>query len=81
MGCTVRSGEHIVGTTTGVYKVSSVLRKAEDKRWSIDMIKAIRGSPMEPVPGSGHGKMRAFSKAKENEEPRDARYAEAPARE
>ena len=34
VGCTVRSGEHLIATQGGVFKASSVLRRAEDKRWS-----------------------------------------------
>ena len=53
VGCTIRSGEHLVATTNGVFKVSSVVRRAEDKRWSHELISQVRGTPKEPVPGSG----------------------------
>ena len=65
VGCTIRSGEHLVATERGVYKVSSVIRRAEDKRWSPDLIEKIRGTPKEPVPGSGKSNLVAYSK-KEN---------------
>ena len=81
LGCTIRSGEHLVGTPKGVYKVSAVMRRSEDKRWSSEMIKSISGSPMEPVPGSGHSKIRAFSKVKDTDEQKETQYAPAPARE
>ena len=53
VGCTIRSGERLVATDRGVFKVSSVVRRAEDKRWSHDLITQMKGSPKEPVPGSG----------------------------
>ena len=81
LGCTVRSGEHLIGTAKGVHKVSSVLRKAEDRRWSAEAIKNITGSPMEPVPGTGSSKITAFSKKRENTEPKTVVYAPAPERE
>ena len=81
LGCTVRSGEHLIGTTRGVYKVSSVMRRAEDKRWSSEMIKGIQGSPMEPVPGSGTSRITAFAKTKERIEGHEVRYAAPPDRE
>ena len=34
VGCTIRSGEHLVATEKGVFKVGSIIRKPEDKRWS-----------------------------------------------
>ena len=80
LGCTVRSGEHIVGTPRGVYKVSSIMRKAEDRRWSLEMIKDVNGSPMEPIPGSGQSKIRAFARQKENTDEKDAKFAPPPER-
>ena len=53
VGCTIRSGEHLIATEKGVFKVSSVVRRAEDKRWSHDLITQMKGTPKEPVPGSG----------------------------
>lgn len=62
LGCTIRSGEHIVGTEKGCFKVSGIVRKSEDRRWSAEAVAKIKGSPKEPVPGSGTSKMVAFSK-------------------
>ena len=82
LGCTIRSGEHLVGTSRGVYKVSSVLRKAEDRRWSASAFKDLKGSPVEPVPGSGSSKITAFSKKRDTETAKESVvYAPAPARE
>ena len=33
LGCDVRSGEHLVGLDTGVYRVGDVRRKPKDSRW------------------------------------------------
>ena len=81
VGATIRSGEHLVGTSRGVFKVSRVLRKAEDRRWSESAINDLKGNPMEPVPGSGHSRITAFSRKKDSPEAPDVRYAPAPVRE
>ena len=65
LGCLVRSGEHIVGTKNGVYTVGHVTPRSEDKKWSRELVMELKGTPKEPVPGSGTAKMRAFSKTKE----------------
>ena len=75
LGCTIRSGEHLIGTPRGVHKVSSVMRRAEDKRWSSEMIEGIKGSPMEPVPGSGSSIITAFAKTKERTDTPEVKYA------
>ena len=54
------------------------MRRAEDKRWSSEMIKR---SPMEPVPGSGTSRVTAFAKTKERIEGHEVRYAVPPDRE
>ena len=74
VGCTIRSGEHIVATEKGVYKVGSVVRKPEDRRWSAEAISRIKGSPKEPVPGSGSSKMVAFSKHKDDQDVKKMEY-------
>ncbi len=66
LGCTVRSGEHLVATANGVYKVSSVIRGPEDRRWSSELLEKIRGTPREPVPGSGSTRPTAFAKRRED---------------
>ncbi len=68
VGCTIRSGEHLVATPKGVFKVASVHRRPEDARWSKEMISEIRGSPKEPVPGSGSTRIVAYSKHREDQE-------------
>ena len=55
IGFIIRSGEHLVGTADGVYKVSTVMRRAAGSRWSAENVGAIKGTPEYPVPGStGH---------------------------
>ena len=78
VGCTVRSGEHLVATQGGVFKASSVLRRAQDKRWSSELIKAVKGTPKEPVPGSGNSKIVAYAKHKDAGEERKVEYATRP---
>ena len=65
LGCTTRSGEHLVSTQAGVFKVISIQRCPEDCRWSADMIKAVVGSRQEPVLGSGSSQVVAYAKKRE----------------
>ena len=74
VGFTTRSGEHLVATIKGIYKVSSVMRKAEDKRWSGEAISKIQGSPKEPVPGSGSSGIVAYSKTREDKDRQPIEY-------
>ena len=46
--------------------MSSVIRRAEDKRWSPELIEKIKGTPKEPVPGSGKSNLVAYYMNKEN---------------
>ena len=62
VGFLMRSGEHLVATPTGVFKVSTIRRMASDRRWSAQMVKAIVGSPEEPVPGGSGRRIAAFAK-------------------
>ena len=52
VGIVPRSGEHLVATDTGVYKVSTIKRRMASERWSAECVKGIVGSPAEPMPGS-----------------------------
>ena len=61
VGFVMRTGEHLVATENGVYKVSTLVRRPADKRWSATMTKAIAGTPGEPIPGSGCRKLIAFA--------------------
>jgi len=75
VGCTIRSGEHLVGTDKGVFKVSSVIRRPEDGRWSRELVAGIKGSPKEPVPGSGSSKVVAYSKHRDEQTKKQAEFA------
>ena len=74
VGCTTRSGEHLVATPGGVFKVSSVIRRAEDKRWSSERLTQIRGNPKEPVPGTGSSRLIAYAKFKDTGEDKKVEY-------
>ncbi len=75
VGCTIRSGEHLVGTDKGVFKVSSVIRRSEDERWSRELVNGMKGSPKEPVPGSGSSRVVAYSKHRDEEAKRQVEFA------
>ena len=52
VGFVMRSGEHLIATEKGVFKVTTVLRRVADKRWSADLVIKIGGSPPRtPLPG------------------------------
>ena len=51
LGFMMRSGEHLVGLSDGVYKCATVRRVVLEKRWSKELMDSIVGIPMEPVPG------------------------------
>ncbi len=67
LGSLIRSGEHLVGTADGVYTVSQIMRCSEDKKWSSELVDGLKGTPREPVPGSGR-KLHAYAKSKEDTE-------------
>ena len=64
-----------MATPNGVFKVSNIVRKAEDSRWSADRIEQMRGNPKEPVPGSGSSKMVTYAKYKDDTEDKKVEYA------
>ena len=74
VGFVMRSGEHLVATEKGVFKVSTVLRRAADKRWSAELIGKIGGSPQNPVPGMNSRKIPAFARKYESEKTEQAVY-------
>ena len=75
VGCMTRSGEHLVATANGIFKASSVVRRSQDKMWSSDRLSQIKGSPQEPVPGSGTSRVTAYAKHKDDGERQKAEYA------
>ena len=54
--------------------MSSVLRRSEDKRWSHELISQMKGTPKEPVPGSGKPNLVAYSRSKENQDRKVVEY-------
>ena len=51
-----------MATGKGVFKVSTVMRRPIDKRWSPTMVSEIVGTPAEPVPGAANRRITAFAK-------------------
>ena len=78
LGFIMRSGEHLVGTATGVFKVSAVMRRTADKRWSADIVNRVKGTPEEPVPGSSNRRITAFAKKHQAESTEKTVYMPAP---
>ena len=71
-GFVMRTGEHLVATEKGVFRVATVLRRSSDKRWSAELLNKITGSPQDPVPGSNQKRIPAFAKKFENEKAEQA---------
>ena len=61
LGFVMRSGEHLVGTSQGVFKVSAIMRRSSDRRWSRELIDGVVGTPEERVPGQGSRRLQAFA--------------------
>ena len=51
LGIKGRTGEHIIGTESGVVKAYTVKRRPEEERWSIEEVNKVRGTPGRPIPG------------------------------
>ena len=66
LGFMMRSGEHLVGTSKGVFRCSHLMRRPADKRWSKEMLADIGGSPAMPVPGGSGRRIPAFAKKHED---------------
>ena len=79
IGFMMRSGEHLVGTENGVFKVSTVMRRSADRRWSADVVRGVRGTPECPVPGATGRRIPAFAKRHQAESTERAVFMPAPA--
>lgn len=76
LGCDVRSGEHLIGMDSGVFRVSTVRAKTRDTKWSTERIASMTGKPGQPVPGQRYNRSPAFTR-KFGQAPRtDAEYAQ-----
>ena len=78
VGSMVRSGEHLVGTGRGVFKVSTIMRRTVDKRWSEQMVKDVVGTPEEPVPGLGSRRVPAYAKKFHDDSAKNVVYTPQP---
>ena len=67
LGFIMRSGEHLVGTNRGTFRVSTAMRRSADKRWSAELVDALKGSPAHPVPGAQGRRVPAYAKKFEEE--------------
>ena len=73
LGFVVRSGEDLVATKDGVFKVSTTRRKPLEERWSRDLLDGIVGTPAIPVPGTENRRIPAYAKkfSEDNKEKSD----------
>ena len=80
-GCWVafamRTGEHLVATGMGVFRVSTVMRWPAEQGWSETMIKEIEGSPEEQIPGMSGRRIPAYAKKYQQEPAEKAVYVPA----
>ena len=81
VGITMRTGEHLVATSQGVFRVSTIMRRPADQRWSEELVKGMKGTPGEPVPGSSGRRIPAFAIKYKDARPENIAYAPMPAME
>ena len=62
LGCDVRSGEHLIGMDSGLFRVSTVSSKNADTRWSPDRLTSMSGTPGQPVLGQSYNRSPAFTR-------------------
>ena len=77
----MRTGEHLVATSQGVFRVSTIMRRPADQRWSEELVKGMKGTPGEPVPGSSGRRIPAFAIKYKDARPENIAYAPMPAME
>ena len=51
LGIDLRTGEILVGTSSGIVRARTVKRRPEPERWSAEQAFAVRGVPWQPTPG------------------------------
>ena len=62
VGFVIRSGEDLVATPDGVFKVSTLRRRPLAERWSSDMMSKVAGTPAAPVPGRADRRSPAYAR-------------------
>ena len=78
VGFVMRSGEHLVSTAKGTFKVGTVMRRAPGKQWSSELVKAVSGTPQNPIPGSASHNIPTFAKKFEDANPDKSVFMPAP---
>ena len=49
LGCTIRDGMTLVGTSSGVYKFGTIRRRPDGEQWSMDNVKNFGWQPAAPA--------------------------------
>ena len=62
VGFNIRTGEDLVSTDRGVFRVSTVRRRPVEERWSKELLDGIVGTPAVPVAGVAGRRMPAYAK-------------------
>ena len=68
VGFHIRSGEDLISTEKGVFRVSTVRRRPANERWSKELIDGVAGSPAMPMPGESGRRMKAYARKFGSEE-------------
>ena len=69
VGFVIRTGEDLVWTPNGVFRVSTVRRRPADERWSKQLLDGIVGTPATPVPGVAGRKVPTYAKKFSTKDP------------
>ena len=69
IGFDMRSTESLIATPVGVFRVTDIVRKPDDERWSADLVFNMSGSPKQPVPGQLYRRTPAFARKFGSDEP------------
>ena len=68
------SGEHLIGTNVGVFRVATVRRKPADAKRSANRVTEMQGTPKQPVPGQAGKRAPAFARKFEARPPVDDQF-------
>ena len=78
LGCMARLGGQLVGTSRGVCKLSTVMRRPPEESWCTELVQGVKGSTAEPILGLGSRHITAFAKNVQDEPSKDAVCIPAP---